>query len=195
MKRPGSPGRASQEQACPEPNEWDILGDVSAALDRLISDKIDRIVEQRLDDIKRGNTDILIVNHYYGPTRLETNMARQEYKGNIGFVGPGAGSHASGTTFNTVQHQAFSEIDLRALAQELPRLRQAMMRQSLEDDDSDPDHAIAAAAIANAEKSAKAGDVPSTMGFLKSAGKWAWEIANKIGVSVAAKALEGAITQ
>ena len=94
---------------------------------------------------------------------------------------------------NTVQQEHFSEIDLHLLTSELGRLRRAMMQEAVTAESSEPDQAIAISAVANAEKSAKAGDAPATLSHLKSAGKWAWDTATKIGVSVAAKALEGAL--
>jgi hypothetical protein len=94
---------------------------------------------------------------------------------------------------NTVQRQHLSGIDLQLLTDELGRLRRAMMQEAVAADSSEPDQAIAISAVASAEKSAQAGDAPATLSHLKSAGKWAWDTATKIGVSVAAKALEGAL--
>lgn len=94
---------------------------------------------------------------------------------------------------NTVQHQDLSSIDLQLLTNELGRLRRAMMQEAVAAESSEPDQTIAISAVASAEKSAQAGDAPATLGHLKAAGKWAWDTATKIGVSVAAKALEGAL--
>lgn len=93
---------------------------------------------------------------------------------------------------NNVQQQ-LSDVELQLLTSELGRLRRAMMQQAVAAESSEPDQAIAISAVANAEKSAKVGDVPATLSHLKSAEKWAWDTATKIGVSVAAKALEGAL--
>jgi hypothetical protein len=93
----------------------------------------------------------------------------------------------------TVREQDLSDADMRLLINELAHLRRAMMQEAVEAESSGPDQAISISAIANAEKSATAGDAPATLGHLKSAGKWAWDIATKIGVSVAAKALETAM--
>ena len=94
---------------------------------------------------------------------------------------------------NTVQQQHVSDIDLELLTSELGRLRRAMMQEAVAAESSEPDQAIAISAVASAEKSAKAGDAPATLSHLKSAGRWAWDTATKIGVSVAAKALEGVL--
>ena len=117
--------------------------------------------------------------------------SRDTYQGNVGFSGPRAGTGASHVSFTTTQQQLFADIDLQALANELASLRQAMTQEALKSGDAD--HAIALGAIANAEKSARAGDASETLGYLKSAGKWAWDTATKIGVSVAAKAIEGGL--
>jgi len=94
---------------------------------------------------------------------------------------------------STVEQQHFSDVDLQLLTSELGRLRRAMIQEAAATESSEPDQAIAISAVASAEKSAKAGDAPATLNHLKSAGKWAWDTATKIGVSVAAKALEGAL--
>jgi hypothetical protein len=158
-------------------------------LDELISTKLEEIEDSpRRKPRKTGNI-IIVVNHFHG----DTNMSADTYKGNIGFQGPGSGANASGTVFNTVQKQSFSDIDLMVLSTELERLRHVMLRELAAADSSEPDQAIAIAAVANAEKAAKAGDAPATLTHLKAAGKWAWDTATKIGVSVAAKAIEGAM--
>ena len=45
-------------------------------------------------------------------------------------------------------------------------------------------------AVADAEEAAAKGDGPGALQHLKGAGKWALGVAEKIGVSVAAKAIE-----
>lgn len=66
-----------------------------------------------------------------------------------------------------------SDIDFQLLTNELGRLRRAMMQEAIASEGAEqPDQAIA---VANAEKSAKAGDSPATLNHLKSAGQWAWD--------------------
>jgi hypothetical protein len=57
----------------------------------------------------------------------------------------------------------------------------------------DAHHDISIAEIAKAEDAGKNGDTAGLLHHLKAAGKWAAEIASKIGVSIASKAIEDAI--
>ena len=163
---------------------------LSPALEKLISQKIEAEVSKRIEGFIKGQASILIINHGSMETTL---MARDVYKENTGFVGPTAGRDASHVTFNQVRQQHFADIDLQVLSGELRRLRQAMMRDALAREDDEPDHAIAIASIANAEKSAKSGDATAAFTHLKAAGKWALDTAAKVGVSVAEKAIEAAL--
>jgi hypothetical protein len=63
----------------------------------------------------------------------------------------------------------------------------------MKQDGTEPDHDIATGNVALAEKSAKEGDGPKALQYLKAAGKWAQEAATKIGVEVAAAAITKAI--
>ena len=49
------------------------------------------------------------------------------------------------------------------------------------------------ASIANAEDATKKGETSNIFSHLKSSGQWAFDTATKIGVSVAAKAIQGAM--
>ncbi|WP_221053350.1 hypothetical protein [Methylomonas koyamae] len=48
-------------------------------------------------------------------------------------------------------------------------------------------------AVAGAEKAARNGDGPALLEHLKKAGKWSLDIANKVGIAVAAKAIQAAM--
>jgi hypothetical protein len=58
---------------------------------------------------------------------------------------------------------------------------------------TEPAQKFAAGAIAAAEQSARQNDGSKVIEYLKSAGKWALEVAEKIGVEVATGALNGAL--
>jgi hypothetical protein len=177
--RPGSkePGRVAPR---PQFSIDDLLANLQANTAPL-----------QASDVTKSNNIIIVVNgDVIFPGGMKgVDMSGDEYKGNTGFIGPNAGSHAQNIVFNAAQQQAFSEINLESLAEELGTLRSAMMKEASDD----PDHGIAVGDVAKAEKAAKAGDANTAFGHLKSAGKWAWDVANKVGVSVAAKAIEGAI--
>jgi hypothetical protein len=84
--------------------------------------------------------------------------------------------------------QELKNVDLASLAQELSRVRSAMRQEA-----STPEHDMAIGKVATAETCAKKGDGEGTMQHLKDAGKWALEVATKIGTSIAADVIEKAI--
>jgi hypothetical protein len=55
---------------------------------------------------------------------------------------------------------------------------------------SDPEHDEALGAVASAEKAAKQGDGPKALEYLKAAGKWAMDVATKIGTALAVEAMK-----
>jgi hypothetical protein len=87
-----------------------------------------------------------------------------------------------------VWQQHAEGFNLADLARELDALRSAMRSQA-----SDTEHDIAIGAIAAAGVAAAKGDGPTALAKLKDAGKWAFDVATKIGVSVAAAALKTAL--
>lgn len=105
--------------------------------------------------------------------------------GQAGAVGPNA--HAHDMTFNQIGGQIEASMDLSELAQQLSRLRQTMSQEATE-----AEHHIAVGEIAKAEKAAKEKDASKVAESLKSAGKWALEVASKIGVSLAIDAIKQA---
>jgi len=79
-------------------------------------------------------------------------------------------------------------IDLSVLAKELAKLRTELKKEA-----SEPDHDISIGTIASAESSAREGNGPKTFEYLSKTGKWAIDVATKIGVPVATEALKKAI--
>lgn len=128
--------------------------------------------------------------------RYETNTRRQflevimgdQYNvtGQAGAVGPGA--HAHDMTFSQVWNHLENRVDLVRLAEELSKLRVAMEREA-----TDPAHRLAVGAVAAAEQSAQQKDGPKALEYLKTAGKWALGVAEKIGTELAKQALKGAL--
>ena len=99
-------------------------------------------------------------------------------EGQAGAVGPGA--HAQNITFSQEWNQLRGTIDLPQLADELALLRQEMKKAA-----TGPEQDIAVGAISAAEQAAKAGNGPKTLEYLKSTGKWALDLAEKIGLEIA----------
>jgi hypothetical protein len=75
--------------------------------------------------------------------------------------------------------------NLPKLADELSKLRQAMIEQAEE-----PDHYRAIANISEAEKAVQSGDGSKTFEYLKRAGKMAFGIAKEIGVNVVSEVIK-----
>ncbi len=108
--------------------------------------------------------------------------------GQAGAVGPNA--HAHDMTFNQkIGTQLENSVDLLQLADELSKLRQEMMKESTEK----IEQIISVGEIAKAEQAAKSKDATKVAEYLKSAGKWALDIASKIGVPIAIEALKRAM--
>ncbi|MHB8856138.1 MAG: hypothetical protein ACYC6K_05905 [Bellilinea sp.] len=70
-------------------------------------------------------------------------------------------------------------LDLSDLANELSELKEAMTHQA-----ETPEHELSIGAISAAQKAAKNGDGPKAIEYLKSAGKWSFDVATKIGIGV-----------
>jgi hypothetical protein len=106
--------------------------------------------------------------------------------GQVGAIGSQA--HAHDMTFNQIWNQVSNTIDLSKLAEQLGRLQQEMEVSSTE-----PEHKLAAGAVAAAKLSAEKQDGPKVVQYLKSAGKWTLGVAEKLGLEIAKEALKGAL--
>jgi hypothetical protein len=106
--------------------------------------------------------------------------------GQAGAVGPNA--HVHDVNFTQTWQQMQSSVDTSQLANELATLRAELERQGTE-----PAQKMAAGAVAAAEASARQNDGPKALEYLSSAGKWALDVAEKIGVAVATAAIRAAL--
>jgi len=137
-------------------------------------------------ELTRDRTELsraasLIVNHG------AIHVARDTYNvERAGAVGPNA--TATNTTFIENRGNPFDGVDLAALVSELARLKTAMQAEA-----NSTAHYTALAAVSEAEDAAKQRDTSTLVSKLKAAGSWAFDTATKIGVSVAAKAIQVAI--
>ncbi|MBE9511671.1 MAG: hypothetical protein IMY71_12405 [Bacteroidetes bacterium] len=146
------------------------------------------------DKIKTYSELLLQVSSPEGQYKAGTNYIftkeltmRDKYiAGQVGAQGPGA--HAHDMTFNQIWSQTSDKIDLSELANELSKLRLKLKGEATK-----PEHDISIGAIASAENSAKEGNGPKALEYLSKAGKWALDIATKIGVPVATEALKAAV--
>jgi len=106
--------------------------------------------------------------------------------GQVGVQGPHG--HAHDMTFNQVWAAQAGSIDLERVAQDLAKLRAEMRKQA-----TDPSHDKALGAVAAAEEAAADNNGAKVMENLRAAGKWAFDVATKIGTTVAADALKAAL--
>ncbi len=128
--------------------------------------------------------DQVVVQQFFSK---EISMGDQyNVTGQVGAIGPNA--KAENNTFNQALQQAASNIDLSALALELASLRSTLRQQATE-----IEHDQAVACIGAAESAAKKQDGAGALEHLKSAGKWAFDVATKVGTAVAAKAMQTAM--
>jgi hypothetical protein len=116
----------------------------------------------------------------------ELNMGDTYTARQVGAMGPGA--HAHDMSLHQVSAQQLGHLDMRTLAVELSSLRREMKQIATE-----PEHDIAIGQIAAAETAAQKGDAGTVLRHLKSAGKWGFDVATKIGVSVASEAIKKSI--
>lgn len=132
-----------------------------------------KVVGLHLDcDDGSKSTIVQIIKNY---EHQEISVSGDNYEvGQAGAVGPAA--HAHDNTF--VQHNLTlpSDIDLPALVLQLERVRKAMHEEV-----DTPEQYLEIAEIGLAEKAAQANDGSKVMAHLAKAGKWALEIATKIG--------------
>lgn len=106
--------------------------------------------------------------------------------GQIGAIGKN--SKSEGNVFNLEWKQIDSGSNLQLLASELELLRSAMRKEA-----TDIEHDQAIVCVGDAMNAAKEQDSIRTLNHLKSAGKWAFNVATKIGTAVASKAIQTAI--
>jgi hypothetical protein len=117
---------------------------------------------------------------------LQGGDARMGDEYNIGQAGAaGPHAHAHDMTFQQIGGNIEKSIDLSELAGELATLRQAMKSEATE-----PAHDAAVGKVAEAEAAAQAKDSSKVAESLKGAGKWALDVATKIGTSLATEAIK-----
>lgn len=132
-----------------------------------------------------GNAPSTVVNQFF---REVHSMSSDHYHnhGQAGAMGPN--SRADGNTFIQQLTEASSSLDLPTLAAELATLRVVLRQQATE-----VEHDQSVVNVGAAESAAKNSDGPSALKHLKEAGKWALDVATKIGTTVASKAIEEAL--
>jgi hypothetical protein len=145
---------------------------------------------RRVQQTKHGNSILQLCStlkhrHDEQGVRIHIGEIRMEENYTVGQGVAGHNVHAHDMTFQQAGAQLLGHIDMRTLAGELATLR-GKMRQSA----TEPEQDIAIGHIAAAETAAQKGDRGSVLSSLKSAGKWAFDVATKIGVSVASEAIK-----
>ena len=121
------------------------------------------------------------------PSNGATTMTSDTYHiyGQAGSVGPH--SKSSNSSFVQVPPKLPDGTDLATLADELKTLLEVMRKDARETPDFQ-----CLANISGAQEAASKGDSSITFDYLKAAGKWAFDVATKIGVGVAVNAIKHA---
>ena len=158
--------------------------DVSAGLERC-RETIAQIVRDHWDfrDLTTASTSVSV------NIEGDLDMSETQYSINKSQVGAvGSDAHVHDIQFRQTLERAANTIDSSRLAEELAQLKAELAKLA-----SDRDHYAALVAVSDAAVDAKAGDGVGALSKLAAAGKWAFDVATKIGVSVAADAIKVAI--
>ena len=110
---------------------------------------------------------------------------KYEIRGQAAAVGRHA--RAKGTTLQQIYREAATDLDLPQLARELAELRATLQKEA-----STSDEYRALAAVAEAEEAAAKGDGSTALKRLEAAGRWALDVATRIDIPVATKAIRSA---
>ena len=102
--------------------------------------------------------------------------------GQVGAIGRNA--HVHDFDFKQVWQESGGQIDLATLEKELTLLIPELRKRATE-----LTHDKAILAVGEAAEAAKRGEGPQVLKFLRSAGKWVFEVATDIGVRVAAETI------
>jgi len=97
-------------------------------------------------------------------------------------------SGSQNNTINEIASDIEKSYDLVELASQLSTLREAMRTRSTEED-----HDIAVGNVASAVKAAKEKNIPDVIKYLKAAGSWAYNIAEKLSIPIAIEIIKKAL--
>lgn len=151
------------------------LGPTQAMLGNAVD--IDRLLAQLPPSFQIGGDLVL--------KKTEEIMGDKYVGEKVGHMGP---THAQTVNYNQLWSENEQKFDFDALQKELAALRSAVLSAA-----QNSDQAVAAGAVAEAERAAAEKDGPGMLAALKKAGQWSLGIAEKIGVPVAIAALKVAV--
>ncbi|HET9533305.1 MAG TPA: hypothetical protein VFQ92_23325 [Blastocatellia bacterium] len=125
-----------------------------------------------------------------GPPKQDFNFRIGEFtmgdKYNVGQAGAvGPHSHAHDMNFNQIWNQMSGDVSPAQLADDLAKLREALLKEAKE-----PEEYSQIGAVASAEVEAKNGQGSKALEYLSKTGKWVLDVATKIGTTVAAAAIK-----
>jgi hypothetical protein len=187
----------------------DVICEVRGCLERFFTSLLSG--KQRLSDLALADElEPLITSHEDLPSNLwhmqprpalfedvsrllgggkETIMGdKYEIHGQAAGVGRNVKIHT--VNFNQIWNESGSSLNLAKLADDLARLRDAMAKES-----TSAEQFAAVGNVASAEVEARKEQGPTTLEYLSKAGRWALDVATKIGVPVAIEALKKAVGQ
>jgi hypothetical protein len=104
--------------------------------------------------------------------------------GQAGAVGP----QSSAQNFHQLWQEIHEGTDLGSLAKDLEKLRRALLKEA-----NTPDDYAIIGHVSSAEAAAKQNNGPKTLEYLARTGRWAMDVATKIGTTLAASALKDSL--
>lgn len=148
----------------------------------------DLVIAKENNPAKYGDRQTLTVYQFFeGAVQMNSDEYNlSNVSGQIGSIG--RNTHTEGSTFSQRWVQTGPQVDLSVLAEQLGMLRRELRKEATE---IEQDHVVAS--VGAAEAAAKNKDGPSVLKHLKEAGSWAFDVATKIGTTVAAKVIGDAL--
>jgi len=163
-----------------ETNAFDVLLQVVEVCGRSLEQTRIDVSAEIKHQIKVGieKIDVIINNNTLNEMSDNINITNSQ----VGAVGSHATAHDN--TFNQTNALPM-ELDFDKLLKELEALRSALALKATQ-----PDQFTEIAEVSRAEQAAKEKDGNKLLGHLKSAGKWAFDVATEIGAHLVAEILK-----
>lgn len=186
------------------------IGILDSKSSKQFEDEICKIARESMNIINPGQKEALVnvlrnidirknilkkvedyINKWGGLTIIENikevSLGDRYEAGQVVTQGPNPHAHDITLTFNQLWNQTKGNIDLQALSNELKTLRDELQKSA-----KSAEEFAEIGAIASAEIEAQKGDGPQTLSTLAKTGKWALNVAEKIGIGVASAAIKTA---
>ena len=174
---------ATQVKAMVQEEMTSIFDQLQAEGNSELAARIGKL-EERLTGQPSSDSKINVERVYMGNANEYSGGYFQNAGAQVGAQGPGAKAQ----DFTQQADQRQIRVDLPTLAAELDTLKQALIQEATTSADYQ-----AVAEVQAAKEAASAGDEPTIWRHLANAGRWAFDVAVRIGTEMAATALDHAL--